>query len=166
MKVTTTRMTLTWTSVALNSRSTYCCMLYSATGSMSSWSSCMLLSSGQYLAQRSRPTFVSMTMMDALCSQTILQKSSTVFSSGPCVAMYALSFLKHMLCTICATKRRPVSSVYAPVSVDPGGVDVVTTVYLRYLAEHHPVGVEWNDFRSPVLGLIQQQATGYAPSIR
>ena len=35
--------------------------------------------------------FVSMTMVAVCCSQTILQKSSTVCSSGPWVAMYSCS---------------------------------------------------------------------------
>ena len=34
---------------------------------------------------------VSMTMVAVCCSQTILQKSSTVCSRGPCVAMYSCS---------------------------------------------------------------------------
>ena len=55
---------------------------------------------------------VSMTMVAEFCSQTICQKSSTVWSRGPCVAMYSLAFRypcnnQKMVCCHAPYRRKP-----------------------------------------------------------
>ena len=95
---------------------------------------------------------VSMTMVAEFCSQTIRQKSSTVWSRGPCVTMYSLIFWYPcnnpiMVCCHAPYTRKP--KCYAMLShaimthCNEVRIDVVGTLHTFNGSKHYSAVVNY-----------------------